>query len=480
MDQVPSIMRSPSTVSERRWIHVASLVSWVILMSTGCGEDSPPPLSPEAILDPASCQPCHPQHYREWAGSMHAYAALDPVFLAMNARGQRDTDGALGSFCVQCHAPLAVELGLTTDGTNLDTVPDHLKGITCAFCHQVSAIEGLHNNQLRRAPDGVMRAGVQNPTPTTAHASAYSGLFDRKDLRSSALCGSCHDVVLPNGFHLERTYAEWESTVFNSDDPLQRNTCNDCHMPGRPAAIANTPEAPIRRHHDHSMPGIDIALTPFFDVEAQRQQVLRELSTLLIAELCVIPRAGGAEIEVYLENIAAGHLAPSGAAHDRRMWVELIAYAGDEVVYTSGVVSDETPLSTLEEEDLWRLGDRSFDADGRETHLFWEIERVESSALPASTPVLPGSPGFVNPHVGRRYVVVGDTPDRITMRVRVRPIGLDILEDLVASGDLAPSFIAAMPTFDLAATALTWTADSAHLTRTPLAGREALCVPVNL
>lgn len=477
-EQPVSAERSSNSVRAARLQRWTIGLCGLLVILVGCGDDLPPPLSAEALLDPASCQPCHPQHYAEWAGSMHAYAAEDPVFLAMNARAQRDTDGALGTFCVQCHAPLAVELGLTTDGTNLDEVPRHLKGVTCAFCHQVSAIEGAHNNQLRRATDGVMRGGIKSPQPTSAHASAYSALMDRDDLRSSAMCGSCHDVVLPNGFHLERTYAEWQATVFNSDDPLQRNTCNDCHLPGRPAAIAEG--GPVRRHHDHSMPGVDVALTPFFDVDGQRQQVLRELSTLLVAELCVIPRAGGAEVEVYLENIAAGHLAPSGAAHDRRMWVELVAYAGDEVVYSSGVVDDETPVLEVEDDDLWRLGDRGFDADGQETHIFWEVAQVESTALPASTPLLPGSPGFVNPHVGKRYVVVGETPDRITMRVRIRPIGLDILEDLVASGDLAASIMAAMPTFDLAATVLTWTADTARPTRTPLAGREALCVPFNL
>lgn len=88
-----------------------------LLSLTACGE--PEPLSPQELMDPAICQNCHPQHYREWAGSMHAYAAEDPVFLAMNARGQRETQGALGSFCVQCHAPMAVRTGATTDGLNL-------------------------------------------------------------------------------------------------------------------------------------------------------------------------------------------------------------------------------------------------------------------------------------------------------------------------------------------------------------------------
>ena len=72
---------------------------------------------------------------------MHAYASEDPVFRALNALGQAETNGELGDFCVQCHAPLAVELGLTTDGLELDEVPEHLRGIGCTFCHQVDAVE---------------------------------------------------------------------------------------------------------------------------------------------------------------------------------------------------------------------------------------------------------------------------------------------------------------------------------------------------
>ena len=56
---------------------------------------------------------------------MHAYAADDPVFRAMNKRGQRLTNNALGSFCVNCHAPMAVHEGATKNGTDLATVPGH-------------------------------------------------------------------------------------------------------------------------------------------------------------------------------------------------------------------------------------------------------------------------------------------------------------------------------------------------------------------
>ena len=56
----------------------------------------------------AACKDCHPKHYTQWSGSMHAYASDDPVFVAMNKRGQREAQ--LGSFCLQCHAPMAVAL----------------------------------------------------------------------------------------------------------------------------------------------------------------------------------------------------------------------------------------------------------------------------------------------------------------------------------------------------------------------------------
>ncbi|MCB9529723.1 MAG: hypothetical protein H6701_15270 [Myxococcales bacterium] len=443
----------------------------------GCDDEPAPVLTAAQLLDPASCAECHPTHYREWLGSMHAYAAEDPVFRAMNARGQRETDGALGAFCVQCHAPMALRMGLTTDGTNLDDVPAHLRGVTCVFCHTVEAVDGTHNNPLRLASDGVMRGGIRDPIQAGGHAMAYSPLHDRDDLRSSALCGACHDVVTPNGVHLERTYLEWQQSLFNDPDPRRRNTCNDCHLPGRDEPIAAVAGAPVRRHHDHSMPGVDVALTPFPEAEAQRALVQRELDTLIVTELCVVPRNGGAEVEVYLENIAAGHSVPSGASHDRRLWVELVARAGGEVVYRSGVVGDGEPIAELADPDLWLLGERGFDALGRSAHFFWEIVRTEPEQLPSPNLLPPGTPGYVNPHVGKRYVVIGETPDRIDLRVRLRPMGLDVLDSLVASGDLDPAVRDAMPTFDLAGAALTWTMAAAELRVTPLAGREAWCVP---
>ena len=45
----------------------------LVLMGTaGClpGEQ----LTAEQLLDPQACADCHTEHYRQWSGSMHAYA----------------------------------------------------------------------------------------------------------------------------------------------------------------------------------------------------------------------------------------------------------------------------------------------------------------------------------------------------------------------------------------------------------------------
>ncbi|MDP6944954.1 MAG: multiheme c-type cytochrome [Myxococcota bacterium] len=434
----------------------------------GTSGDGAQPLTRDELLDPESCKACHQAHYDEWSGSMHAYASLDPVFLAMNARGQRETGGELGDFCVQCHAPMALRLGLTTDGLNLHEVPAYAQGITCYFCHTVEAVDGAHNNPLVLSDDLVMRGGYANPVENTAHASAYSSLLDREHIDSASLCGSCHDIVTPKGVHLERTYAEWQDSLFSHEVEDEQQTCGNCHMPGRDDTAAEYDGVFVRRVHNHQMPGVDVALTPFPQMDEQLNLVQRALNTTVVPELCVVNDddgegvlAMGTTITVTLENQAAGHSWPSGAAPDRRAWVEVIAYdADDNVLYASGVVDEGTPVAAIDDEDLWELRDFTYDEEGLPAHFFWEVDSVFSTTLPAPTAQSPLDPDFIDVHRSRMYRYDGPLPARVTLRVNIRPIGLDILQALVDSGDLDPMFVDAMPTFTLGFTELTWTPDA--------------------
>jgi hypothetical protein len=174
--------RSAMTASRDRVVRLClfAAVAGVGAVGAACGgDDAARPIA--ELQDPATCMECHPKHFQQWSGSMHAYASEDPVFVAMNKRGQRETAGALGTFCVQCHAPMAVKLGLT-NGTDFDPaqLPPTAKGITCYFCHNVKSVADTHNNGLVLADDQTMRGGLARPVSSPAHHSAYDKLMEDK------------------------------------------------------------------------------------------------------------------------------------------------------------------------------------------------------------------------------------------------------------------------------------------------------------
>jgi hypothetical protein len=134
-------------------------------------------MTPEQLRDPETCKGCHPNHFREWSSSMHAYAARDPVFLAMNKRGQRETHGKLGDFCIKCHAPMAALDKRSRDGLNLEQLPDERRGVSCYFCHNVTGIEGDHNAMLHLANDSTMRGPIRDPHDPYVHRAEFSETF---------------------------------------------------------------------------------------------------------------------------------------------------------------------------------------------------------------------------------------------------------------------------------------------------------------
>lgn len=425
--------------------------------SNGSDDPPPPTLVGDALKDPNSCRQCHENAVAEWSGSMHAYASDDPVFLAMNKRMQRETGGTAGSLCVGCHAPVAVRDGLTTDGLNLATLPQTEKGVTCFFCHSVDSVQGTHNNPLHLATDGAMRGGITNPI-AAPHATLYSALHDREQHDSASLCGTCHDVVTAAGAHVERTFDEWNGSLYGKPGQL---TCGKCHMDGTDGPAATVPNAPTRRVHDHTMAGVDLALTPFTQEDAQKTAAQKLLDGTLITKLCVKEAPQGVIAEITLDDAFAGHNFPSGAAQDRRAWLELIAYRNGAVVYSSGAVADGQAATAVTDPDYWLLRDTIFDTAGKETHLFWQAATYQSANLPVAVTSDPQDPAFYH-SVTKDFTLPLPAPDRVTMRVRMRPIDFELVNDLVSTGDLDPAVIAKIPTYDLGGATREWTSDGGY------------------
>jgi hypothetical protein len=436
----------------------------------GCGGDGPA-LPIAELQDPQTCNKCHAQHVTQWSASMHAYASDDPVFVAMNKRGQRETGGMLGTFCVKCHAPMAVELGLT-DGTNFDPaqLPATARGVTCYFCHNVKSVADTHNNGLVLAHDQTMRGGLPNPVSSPAHHSTYDKLMD-STINQSEVCGSCHDVVTPvHHVELERTYQEWQTTFFAQSDAQHHLTCGACHMPSSTGVIADAPGLNVKSHnngfHEHLWPAIDQALTAVPGAEALAAGIKRDLdpaiaiigpatltSNVQYGGICLDPPG---LLKVRIDSISVAHDWPSGAAQDRRAWLEVIAYAGSQVVFQSGAVPDATdPEQVADTVGLWDL---AYKDDGSPAHFFWDIARLDSHNLLRPPVTLDkNSPAFDHSSTITFHVEgVFTTIDRITARIRIRPLPYAMLDDLVGSGDLAADVASRLQTLDILGTQRTW------------------------
>ena len=440
---------------------------WLTACSGDGDDGADPALTREQLLNPESCKDCHPKHYREWSGSMHAYAIQDPVFQAMNRRGQEETNGELGEFCVNCHAPMAVREDAFENGdfADLEQVPEPLRGVTCYFCHNVEKVGKDHfNNSLVLANDTTMRGSIRDPLQPGAHKAAFSPFYDRDDAKSSQMCGSCHDIVTPMGVHLERTYEEYLSSFFVSG-PGQ-DSCAGCHMTGVTGVAADYKGVATRQVHEHVFAGVDVPLDDF---------PYREAATAAVAD-CMLPSSsiqffdvqpdsiipGEFSISVSLET-SAGHNQPSGASQDRRMWLEVTAFDADgEAFFKSGHIADDELEETSEDDPahdpyLWQFRERMLDADGNEVHMFWEAASTTSlgtEPLPVGRESLvPGS------HSLTRGYSLGAVPARIEFRVRIRPVGLDALDNLIESGHLAAEVRDAMPTFTVFSGEAVWNAN---------------------
>lgn len=450
----------------RRALVALAFLVWL----AACGGGDADYFSEEELMNPENCQECHPTHYQEWSGSMHAYAGDDPVFLAMNARGQEETGGELGDFCVQCHAPMALRLGLTTDGLNLDEVPQYAKGVTCYFCHSAADVTDEHNNPIVLASDQVLRAGINNPVASPRHRAGYSSLVDADSQESSAMCGSCHDVTTPAGVHLEETFAEWQTTIFADPEPQKHLSCGQCHMPSRPGAVAENDDidVPLRRVRDHRLASVDIALTDWPEKVAQAESIATFQGAAYLPRICVSPDMGGS-IQLRLDNPISGHMLPTGAAHDRRVWVEMHAYdANDVELMATGVVADgEDP--DRDDPQLWEIKEEVFDGSGQPTLFFWDVRSTDKTGL--LRPTVTSNPNDPNyDHSTWRYYT--NLPfysqiRRVTMAVHVRPLAFAIVDALEASGHMPSAQAAqvrgALPTFTPLGSQLAWIPSLADL-----------------
>ena len=231
-----------------------------------------------------TCATCHPQHFREWSVSPHAYSQMSPVFNAFHGTLLVATNGTNGDFCIRCHTPVGMNLGEPEFISNMDRHPTSREGVTCIVCHRINKsygklsgrlaiVEGdlfdpvfgpKGNDELKR----VIESGDYNVNTTRGKAgrAIHTKVEKFFQLDKSGVCGTCHDVNLVNGFRLEEAFSEFKHT------PAAKSgvSCQDCHMgkePGvdggystGPAAIVGEKPTADRKITNHMFIGPDYSI----------------------------------------------------------------------------------------------------------------------------------------------------------------------------------------------------------------------------
>jgi Zn-finger protein len=356
--------------------------------------------------DPTVCQSCHPGIFREWNGSMHSNAFVDPVFQALWRMGVKETNGLVEQLCAGCHTAIgtvAREVKLGPDGV-FQASEIARKGVQCDLCHTFKASRWSEtptrepeNGSLVVDPGSVKR-GPYRDSDSPYHETEYSELHTR-----SEFCANCHNVFHPvNNFPIEYTYNEWKSSVY-AQAGIQ---CQDCHMMPVEVAIeaARTLKKPVHagqpcitgpqreQVYTHEFVGGNAVVTALLGAKDHAAIAVKRLQNAASLELLLPEKATAGKIvqvKVRVRNETAGHNLPTSLTEVRQVWIEIAAKAGDREVFHSGALDAAGVLG--EDATLFRA--YAVDKDGHHTVKPWEIVRFDSvnTIPPKGSAVVPYS-----------------------------------------------------------------------------------------
>jgi len=215
--------------------------------------------------------------YGEWRASMMGLAGRDPIFFAQ-VESERalfpELAAQIDNKCFSCHGvmgqrQLAHDSNSTVPFTNniVSDIPPNNQanygalardGISCMVCHRISP-EGLgtpasYTGQFKLGSNDELYGPYEDVvTLPMKHALGIEPKKTKADqIKSSALCGSCHIVITPvlsdggasapnpindpkQTSHEQSTYFEWRNSIYSDESkpvPRTAKTCQQCHMPG--------------------------------------------------------------------------------------------------------------------------------------------------------------------------------------------------------------------------------------------------------
>lgn len=314
------------------------------------------------FIIPSVCGECHSEIYKQWSGSMHSKAFVDPLWRAATKlffKGVTKKEEIIEmKACVKCHTPLGFRsYSITSPADDYDKLAElPAQGIFCNWCHNISEVKHLGDAGYEVEPGGgeddpSTMLGPRKDATSDFHPTKYSELHTK-----SEFCGLCHNVShAANKLPIEQTYDEWKNSPYNTGNPETTINCQDCHMRQRPEipstgktqrpdnpgkAADNGPDRP--HIWTHYFVGANAVVTKLFGHEVNAQMAVERLQNA--ADLEIIKDASYRKnelsyIRVKVINSGAGHYLPTGLTEIRQMWLDVnIADAKGKIIFRSGAL----------------------------------------------------------------------------------------------------------------------------------------------
>lgn len=228
-----------------------------------------------AVSANAACEACHDREAREWRGSLHQRANVEPAYRRSFAREPLP-------FCRACHVPESDPLGVETEA-------ESALGVGCVTCHVTGADEAV-----LAAPLG----------ERTARDAPHPVVRDARFAGPSA-CAGCHEFAFP-------------TASGRADGDMMQTTIRE-HAASRDAA---TPCASCHMRD------------PATGARSHAFAASRDPSVLRSAARIEATRTGPERVRVTLTPRAPGHAFPTGDLF-RRLEIAAEVAGPDEMVLGS-------------------------------------------------------------------------------------------------------------------------------------------------
>ena len=174
----------------------------------------------------------------------------NPVFQAFLADAKAQLGDSALPACIACHAPAA---SVTADYKFESPVSQ--EGVTCNFCHNVSAVDPSPKPASYTFDAGnplLMRGPYADSDPGSAHGFVKSEVHTKGEF-----CAACHEHASGGtGVPIEMTYSRWKASKAAS----KGKQCQDCHMaPVAGQAAPKISKMNREKVYGHRFPGAHAA-----------------------------------------------------------------------------------------------------------------------------------------------------------------------------------------------------------------------------